>query len=299
MATGTTARSPFRAVSVRLARQAWGLAATSTAPDAGKLTLFVPHNSSGRARNGLDSEISNPPWLWLDAVTRSAGGTVTVSVRRNGRGPATRTKRWVCPPGGTCIRTTFPPGECLLRRPLPSSDTVRWLRARISPLARPSPGISRTVTVFEDGDSAHARWGAPDAAIAACWPRAATIKPIKTSSPGMARTLTRNGGRRPGAGLPSGRADGERETVRAGSAMPLVMSALLLRHAIDSPAPWTDMGIPSHCDSELHVSPRGPPAPRRNRRVRITADALRRPDMRPEDVRVDLDWRFRTRLRSL
>jgi hypothetical protein len=57
----------------------------------------------------------------------------------------------------------------ITRRSLPSWDTVRRLRARIWWLDGPLPGAGRMITVFEAGDSAHARWGEAAATAAARW----------------------------------------------------------------------------------------------------------------------------------
>src|SRR5215831_16032912 len=114
MFTGTTARSPSSAVNRRLVLQRAGLLATATSAEAGKLIVFVPHSGAvGRWRTGRDARISNPLEPVRDTATRSRGGTVTVSVRRNGCGPSTRTTRRVRLPGGTGIRTFPPSGEVL------------------------------------------------------------------------------------------------------------------------------------------------------------------------------------------
>ena len=130
MFTGTTARSPLTAVNISRALQRAGLLATATSAAEGKLIVFVPHNGPlGRRRTGRDARISKPLEPVRDTTTRSRGGTVTVSVRRNGCGPFTKTTRRVRLPGGTGIRTFPPPGEVLCRCFVPCSDTTRWLSA--------------------------------------------------------------------------------------------------------------------------------------------------------------------------
>src|SRR5215813_12768310 len=116
MLTGTTARSPLRAVSPSRARQRAGLLATATSAAAGKLTVFAPHSGPfGRWRSGLDARISNPPEPVRVTGTR-----------------------------------TFPPSGEVLRRCLaPCSDTTRWLSATTWRADRPAPGVSRIVTVFD------------------------------------------------------------------------------------------------------------------------------------------------------
>src|SRR5690242_14540076 len=130
MFTGTTARSPLVAVNRSAVLQRDGLLATATSAEAGKLIVFVPHSSPvGRWRTGLDARISNPLEPASDTTTRSRGGTVTASVRRNGCGPFTKTTRRVRLPEGTGIRTFPPSGEVLRRCFAPCSDTTRWLSA--------------------------------------------------------------------------------------------------------------------------------------------------------------------------
>jgi len=130
MVTGTTARSPVRAVNRSRARQRTGLLATATSAAVGKLIAFVPHSGPlGRWRSALDARIRSPPESGRDTTTRSRGGTVTVSARRKGRGPFTETTRRVRVPGGTGIRTVPPWGEVLRGCREPSSDTARRLSA--------------------------------------------------------------------------------------------------------------------------------------------------------------------------
>ena len=131
MVTGTTACSPSVAVSLSLVLHTSGLLATATCDWSGKLTPSMPHSGLCARCNGLDSESSNPPERRPDAVTRSAGGTVTVSVCSDGCGPCTRTSSRVCLPGGTGTRTRTPSADRLPWCPCPFSVTVRWLRATI------------------------------------------------------------------------------------------------------------------------------------------------------------------------
>ena len=139
-------------------------------------------------RSGLDTETSTPDAAYRDRVTRSARGMATVSVRCSGRGPSTWTCSRIRVPGGTGTRTAAPSGDCLAG---PAPDTTRWLRARIRWPSGPLPGVSRTATVFEAGDSAHATPGVPSIAAAAPWPIQATAKPRKISTAAASTRMSR------------------------------------------------------------------------------------------------------------
>src|SRR6185312_13129593 len=173
--TGSVACSPLRAVTVSGARQASVLLVTATWSGAGKLILSRPHSVwCGCWRTGLDTETSQPLATGRDEVTRSAGGAVTVSVRRSGRGPVTWTSSPVRCPGDTGTRTRQVPGAVRVSCPSPATDTVRRLRISTCRPAGPPPGVSRTVTVFEAGCSTQATPGLPAADATAPWPIQAT-----------------------------------------------------------------------------------------------------------------------------
>src|SRR5215510_13227013 len=131
--------------------------------------------------------MSSPPEVWRSSVTRSRGGTVTVSSWATGTGPFTWTESWVCVPGGTGTRTVPRPGAALLSRYFPPSDTTKRLRARTSRPSAPLPGASRMVAVLDAADSVHATLGLACAAASARWPIHATTRPSPTSVPAAAR----------------------------------------------------------------------------------------------------------------
>src|SRR5450755_733542 len=216
MVTGTTACSPSAAVSLSLVLHTSGLLATATCDWSGKLTSSMPHSGLCARCSGLDSESSNPPERRPDPVTRSAGGTVTVSVRPDGCGPCTRTSSRVCLPGGTGTRTLRPSADRFPWCTCPFSVTVRWLRATIWRPDAPPLGISRTVTLFEARDSTHVTPGA--SAATPDWATLATTATTRTSRLVTARTTSRDGSRRDGSrGAGAGdRAGGRRADAKDG-----------------------------------------------------------------------------------
>ena len=157
-----------------------GLAATATSGRREADVVRAAQKRAARGRSGLDSEISNlaVAAAGCDDAQRYAG-TVTVSVRRNGRGPSTRTRRSVCLPGGTCIRTTPPVG-----------GVASGGRARTGHREMAAGDLAAGLPLPGSQPYGHGvrRWrqrppgGAPDATIAARWLRPATTKPITTSS---------------------------------------------------------------------------------------------------------------------
>src|SRR5580700_1563446 len=155
--TGTTACSPFCAVSCNWVWQAVGLSDTATCDGATKPTWSVPHSTwGGPARSGSDVYTSHRPELAPDATTRSGRGVLMVSVLVSDCDPVSWTSRRVRPPADTGTRTVPPAADQRPVCPSPFSDTASRLWARICWPAVPACGVTRIVTVFEAGEKTHA-----------------------------------------------------------------------------------------------------------------------------------------------